>query len=150
MKGLDITGVCLIDDYVDQLMGLLEKGLFRHSADEAACPYCEFKYACYKDMRRMNYLVDSKAGHEIYSGKQNLNKWSGVDQFRKEWKSITLSRQKTFNLKTAAGRKRHFELVMDYGVWLRENRNSLPFRHEYIDELLGEIKDFEKKWSNLS
>jgi len=27
-----------------------------------------------------------------------------------------------------------------------KNRNSLPFYNEYIDELLGEIKEFEKRY----
>ncbi|MEE9610583.1 MAG: PD-(D/E)XK nuclease family protein [Desulfatiglandales bacterium] len=148
--GLDISGVRLIEEYVDHLIGLLENGTFHHSADEMICPYCEFKYACYRDMRRINHLLDSDGDHPIYSGKKNLEKWIEVDEFRKKWKAISRSMQQAFNLKTNAGRKKHFESVMEYGDWLRDRGDSLPFHREYIQELLAKIDDFEKKYPSLT
>ena len=146
MRGLDISGIGLIDEYADCLVRLLEAGCFHHTTDEVLCPHCEFRYACYRDMRRMDYLVHSEVDHHIYSGEKNLEKWRRVDEFRKGWKVIAQSMQKALNLKTHSARARHFEVVMNYRSWLQENGHSLPFHKDYIDELLGKINDFEKEY----
>jgi len=146
IKGLDISGVRLIDDYANQLMEMLEKGRFHHSADELNCGYCDFRYACHKDGRRMDLLLDSGAEHLIYSGRKNLEKWKKVDQFRKEWKKVSQSMQKAFKLKTEVGRRKHFESVMGFRNDLNKRRGSLPFHDEYIDEFLHEIGEFEKRY----
>jgi ATP-dependent helicase/DNAse subunit B len=146
MRGLDISGVRLIDEYADCLVELLEEGCFHHSTDEVLCPHCEFRYACYRDMRRMDHLVHSEVDHHIYSGEKNLEKWRGVDEFRRGWKVTAQSMQKALNLKTHAARTKHFQVVMKYRNWLQENSHSLPFHSEYIDELLGKIKDFEREY----
>lgn len=142
--GLDLSGVRLIDKYADSLMDLVEKGYFHHSADGLRCPLCEYKYACYRNIRRMDHLIDSDEGHRIYSGKENLIKWNKVDAFRERWKGISRSMQQAFNLKTESGRRRHFDSVMEYREWLRENGDSLPFYGEYIEELIQKIDEFEK------
>ena len=147
--GLDISGVRLLDEYAQHLMGILENGYFHHSTDEMICPHCDFRYACYKDMRRMEHLVHEGAGHGIYSGEKNLEKWREVDQFRDKWKAIGRSVQKALSLKTSAGRRRHFDSVMDYRDWLREHADSLPFYSDYVKELLDKIDEFEGKWSEL-
>jgi len=149
VKGLDISGVRLIDDFVDELMEILEEGRFHHSADELNCNYCEFRYACYRDMRRMNDLLDSGVDHNIYSGRKNLNKWKRVDEFKKEWKTTSQSMQKAFNLKTESGRRGHFESVMRFKKKINDNRDSLPFYDDYIDDLLHEIGDFENRYLTL-
>jgi hypothetical protein len=145
-SGLDMSGVRLIDHYVDHLMEIIDRGYFHHSTDEMICPYCEFKYACYKDMRRMNHILDSGIDRQIYSGKKNLEKWEEVDLFRKEWKAVSQSMEKAFTLKTESGRKRHFEKVMRSRDELGKNRDALPFYDDYIDELLKNIDDFEKRY----
>jgi RecB family exonuclease len=145
-RGLDISGVRLIDEYADCLVGLVKEGCFHHSTDEVLCPHCEFRYACYRDMRRMDYLVHSEMEHHIYSGEKNLEKWRRVDEFRKGWKVIALSMRKALNLKTHSARAKHFEVVMDYKNWLQKNGHSLPFRGDYIDELLSKIGHFEKEY----
>ena len=144
--GLDISGVSIMGDYVDQLIKIFEKGRFHQSADEMICPFCQFKYACFKDMRRINHLLDSRVEHQIYSGKKNLEKWRSVDEFRKGWKTVSQSMKKALTLKTESGMRRHFESVMDYGRWLKENHDSLPLKREYIEELFDEIDIFEKKY----
>jgi len=146
MTGLDISGVALIDEYVAHAIGLLVEGSFHHSADEEMCPYCAFKYACYKDMRRMKHLIQSGVNHHIYSGEKNLEKWERVDQLKSEWKTMTRSMQQALNLKTEGARRKHFEAVMDYGDWLRENGNALPFYADYIEELLEKIAAFQKRY----
>jgi hypothetical protein len=146
VSGVDMSGVRLIDDSVDQLMEILERGYLHHSTDEMVCPYCEFKHACYKDMRRMNHILDSGIDRQIYSGRKNLERWEGVDLFRREWTAISQSMQKAFTLKTEPGRKGHFEGVMRYRDELMKNRDSLPFYSDYIDELLQRIDDFEKRY----
>ncbi len=146
MRGVDVSGVALIEEYADQLMGLLDGGYFHHSTDEVLCPYCEFEYACYRDMRRMNHLLYSEGNHHIYSGARNLEKWKRVDDFRREWKAIVLSMQKALHLKTESARRNHFETVLNYRDWLRENRGSLPFYADYIDELLDKIERFEEEY----
>ena len=95
-------------------------------------------------MRRMDHLIGSDVGHRIYSGKENLKKWKKVDEFRKGWKGISRSMQQAFNLKTESARKRHFDTVMEYREWLRENVDTLPFYGEYVGELIQKIDEFEK------
>ncbi|MFC1535466.1 PD-(D/E)XK nuclease family protein, partial [Thermodesulfobacteriota bacterium] len=150
IDGLDISGVSLIDDYSDSLMKILEKGLFHHSADGIECNYCEFRYACHRDIRRIDHLLDSGTEHHIYSGRKNLEKWRRVDQFRKDWKNVLNSMQKAFDLKTESGRRRHFEAVMRFRGEVMDNHESLPFYNEYVDELLGEIEKFVKRYMALS
>jgi RecB family exonuclease len=143
-QGLDLSGIRLIDEYADSLMELVEKGYFHHSADGLKCRFCEYRYACYRNMRRMDHLIGSDRGHRIYSGKENLKKWEKVDEFRKRWKGVSRSMEQAFNLKTESGRRRHFDTVMEYRKWLRENGGSLPFYGEYIEELIRKINEFEK------
>jgi hypothetical protein len=143
-RGLDLSGVSLIDEYVNSLMELMEKGVFHHSADGLRCHFCDYKYACFRNMRRMDHLIVSDEEHAIYSGRENLRKWEKVDEFRKEWKGISKSMQQAFNLKTESGRRRHFDTVMDFREWLRENGDALPFYKEYIEELIQKIDEFEK------
>ena len=150
IKGLDITGVSLMDDYADQLMENLENGCFHHSADGIRCDYCEYARACHMDPRRMDHLLDSGMDEQIYSGIKNLNKWKKVDQFRKEWRKVIESMKKSFDLKSEAGRKRHFESVVDFKAKMAGNRDSLPFHEDYINELIFEIEEFEEKYSSKS
>ena len=146
MRGVDISGVALIGEYADHLMGLLDDGTFHHSTDELLCPYCDFRYACYRDTRRMNNLVHSRVDHHIYSGEKNLEKWKWVEDLRIKWKAISLSMQKALHLKTESARKRHFEMVRNYRDWLRDNGDSLPFYPDYIKELLDKIEHFEAQY----
>jgi RecB family exonuclease len=143
-QGLDLSGVRLIDEYADRLMELVKKGYFHHSADGLRCRFCEFRYACYRNMRRMDHLVSSNEGRRIYSGKENFREWKKVDEFHKGWKGINKSMQRAFNLKTVSGRKRHFDTVIEYRKWLRKNGDCLPFYGEYIEELIQKINEFEK------
>jgi len=146
MKGVDISGVALIDEYADQLVQLLEAGYFHHSTDEVLCPHCEFRYACYRDMRRMKDLVHSEVDHHIYSGENNLKEWESVEDFRREWKAVSLGMQKALQLKTESARRNHFETVMNYREWLRNNVECLPFHRDYIDELLSKIEHFAQEY----
>jgi len=145
-KGLDISGISLIDDYADRLMDTLERGYFHHSADGVECDYCEFMYACHKDLRRMNYLLESGMDHQIYAGAKNLERWADADKFIKRWKDTLEDMQKAFTLKTERGRRGRFEAVMNFYKEVVICRDSLPFRSEYIDELLKKIKEFEKRY----
>jgi hypothetical protein len=146
VKGLDLSGVSLIDYYADTLMDNIEKGYFHHSADGVECAHCDFRYTCHKDERRMDYLLGSGADARIYSGSKNLETWKQVDEFKKEWEDILKSMQKAVTLKTDSARNRHFESVMKFDRELAKRKNSLPFHNEYIDELLAEIKEFEKRY----
>jgi RecB family exonuclease len=146
IKGLDLSGVSMIDEYVDLLLNNLERGYFHHSADGIQCSYCDFNYACHRDFRRMDHLLDSGADHHIYSGLKNLESWKRVDKFRRNWKNILASMQKAIELKTESARKRHFETVLKFGKEMADNRDSLPFHDEYIDKLLHEIDEFEKRY----
>jgi hypothetical protein len=145
-KGLDIKGVRLVDDFVDDLMKLLENGLFHHSTDEVKCRYCEFMYACHKDVRRINYLIDANVEPLIYSGRKNLKRWENMDTLRKELRQIFISMKKAIELKTESARKKHFESVVEYKVEFIKNRDKLPFHDGYIDEILGEIGEFESRY----
>lgn len=142
---LDISGVRLFDVYANALKELLEQGRFHHSADGRNCHYCEFRYACHRDERRMKHLLDRQEGLSIYSGRKNLEKWRAVEDFRKEWKEALKSMQKALTLKTASARTRHAESVLDFRDNIKENRGSLPFHDEYIDELLDRLAEFERR-----
>ena len=96
-----------------------------------------------------DHLIESDGGHRIYSGKENLKEWEKVDEFRKRWKGVSRSMQQAFNLKTESGRRRHFDTVMEYKEWLRENGDSLPFYAEYIEELIQKIEEFEKAFLQI-
>ncbi len=146
IPGLDLSGVRLIDEYVDSLVALVEKGYFHHSTDGLKCRFCEFKYACYRNMRRMDHLIYSDREHNIYSGKKNLEKWKKVDEFRKGWKGIAKSMEQAFHLKTESARRRHFDTVMEYRDRLKVNRDSLPFYREYIEQLIQKMEDFEETY----
>ncbi|MBN2060081.1 MAG: PD-(D/E)XK nuclease family protein [Deltaproteobacteria bacterium] len=149
-EGLDISGVCLIDDFADELFSLIKDGFFHHSADEMTCPFCDFRYACHRDTRRLNYLVDSGAVPNIYSGRKNFERWRKVDLFRGEWKLTRSSMKKAVDLKTSSARQRHYGQVMDFEKYLFENRHELPFYADYIDEILGKINEFYKNLSEDS
>jgi len=149
--GLDIAGVVMLDRYADRLMELIKAGCFHHSADMIDCGYCDFRYACHRDERRMDHLIGSGEDHGIYSGERNLETWKEVDNFRGEWKKVLEGMKKAFNLKTASGRMTHYESVLAFGQKLIESNNSLPFDRKYIDELLREIEDFKNRYlSSLS
>jgi RecB family exonuclease len=145
-NGLDLTGITAMDHYVDQLMELLEDGRFHHSADMIKCEYCDFRYACHRDERRMGYLVASEEDHRIYSGEKNLEMWKEVDSFRKEWKKTVESMEKALSLKTASGRRTRYESVLSHEQKILDCRCSLPLDSECIDELLGEIEEFKKRY----
>jgi ATP-dependent helicase/DNAse subunit B len=149
-RGLDISGVSLMDDYADQLMENMENGCFHHSADGIRCDYCEFKHACHQDPRRMEHLLDSGVDQHIYSGMENLNKWKAVDQFKKDWKKVSESMKKSLELKTESARKRHFESVLNFKEKILNNRDSLPFHDDYIDGLILKIGKYEKDYSSKS
>jgi hypothetical protein len=148
-KGLDISGISLIDDYADRLMDNLERGYFHHSADGVECDYCEFKYACHRDLRRMDQLLESGMGHQIYSGAKNLERWADADRFINRWKDVSADMRKALTLKTERGRRGRFESVMNFAEEVVNSRDSLPFHDEYIDELLNKIKEFEKRYLSV-
>jgi hypothetical protein len=148
-EGLDISGVRLFDDYADQLYSLIEEGRFHHSVEGSECDYCEFRYACHSNLRRMDHLLKSGSDRGIYSGTKNLEKWGRVVKFRKKWKKIRVSMEKALSLKTESGRKNNFEKVMEFRNELENRRDSLPFDDEYINELLDEIKEFKKDYTRL-
>jgi hypothetical protein len=140
--GVDISGVTLIDEFVSALARLIDKGLFHHSADGLTCEYCTYRYACYRNNRRMDFLVETPSGKGIYSGEMNLKRWQEVDDFRKEWKGIRQSMEKIETLKTAPARRRHLETVMEFRNGLDSRRNSLPFTAEYMDSIIEELDLF--------
>jgi ATP-dependent helicase/DNAse subunit B len=144
--GLDLTGVAALDHYANNLMEVLDSGRFHHSAEMVKCGYCDFRYACHRNERRMDHLVQSQKDHGIYSGARNLGIWKQVDDFRKERKKIAESMQKAFSLKREPDRRRHYEAVLEYESRVLDSRYSLPFHDDYIDELLGEIEGFKTSW----
>ena len=144
--GLDISGAGIIDRYADELIELLEAGRFHHSADMLNCGWCDFRYACHMDERRMAHLLDSGGDHGIYSGNRNLESWKELDDFRGKWKKVREGMKKAFNLKTESGRRNHYESVLAFGKNLADNRNSQPLDGEYIDELIAEIEGFQKRF----
>ena len=72
-----------------------------------------------------------------------------MDEFQKERKAASQSMQKAFNMKTESGRRGHFESVMRFREKIKDGRDSLPFHDKYIDELLHDIGDFEKRYLTL-
>ncbi len=131
------------------MTSLIEKGVFHHSADGNTCEFCEYKFACHKNERRMEHLLESRPDLDIYSGNRNLEKWQRVDSFRKEWKKICQSMEKAETLKTASARKKHYEAVVEYRNDLIDRKESLPFTAEYMDSLMDEIDSFEIRYNSL-
>ncbi len=147
-SGMDISGISLIDDFIKELTGLIEKGIFHHSADGLTCDYCDFKYVCHMDKKRMDGLLESRPDIAVYSGNRNQAKWKKADNFKKEWKKILQSMEKAMTLKTASARKKHFETVMEYRNDLIEKRGTLPLTEEYMDSLINDIDCFERQYNS--
>jgi hypothetical protein len=145
--GIDLTGVTLIGDYVNTLMDLLDQGFFHHSTDELMCSFCEFKYACYKDTRRMAHLVDSGTSPQIYSGRKNLEKWKEVEGLQKRWKEVQGTMSEPWEAKKEEKRGKDLEQVLEFKSWLVENRGSLPFEQGYIDGILASIEEYHHSCS---
>ena len=95
----------------------------------------------------MDYLLKSETGDNLYSGEKNLKEWKKVDRFQKEWRNIQESMEKAFNLKTESGRKSHFEKVMGFQAGIVNKQHSLPFDNDYINEVLDDIRGFEKSYT---
>lgn len=142
--GIDLTGVKLIGDYADDLIGLLKRGIFHHSTDEMTCAYCEFKYACHKNSRRMSHLVDAGVFPELYSGRKNMERWKEVEDLRKRWKGIQKKMSDSLKAKKEKLKRVNFEAVMEFKEWLRKRRHSLPFEEHYIDQIIKDIDTFER------
>jgi len=142
--GIDLSGIKLIGDYADGLVSLLKRGIFHHSTDELKCSYCEFRYACYKNTRRMDYLVDSGVFPDLYCGRKNLERWKGVEDFRKKWKEIRKKMGDSVRGRKEAKMRADFEKVAEFKGWLLERRHSLPFDDRYIDQIIKEIEDYQK------
>ncbi|TET52196.1 MAG: hypothetical protein E3J53_03890 [Desulfobacteraceae bacterium] len=140
--GIDLTGVKLIDDYADELMSLLKKGIFHHSTEEMTCSYCEFRYACYKNTRRMAQLIDSGAFPDLYSGRKNLERWKKVEGFRKKWKEIKKKMEHSITTRKEAKKRENLESLLEFKTWIRERRSSLPFHEEYLDQIIEEIEEY--------
>jgi hypothetical protein len=145
--GIDLTGVTLVGEYVNRLMDLLEKGVFHHSTDELMCSFCEFKYACYKNTRRMAHLVDSGASPELYSGRKNLEKWEEVEGLQKSWKEVKRKMAEPLEAKKEEKRREDLEQVQDLKRWLLENRHSLPFNEGYVDGILASIEEYHHSFT---
>ncbi len=144
--GLDLDGVRLLDDFVEHLRRLLAEGSFHHSADEEICPFCEYRYACHQDVRRMAHLVQVTGGNIIYSGERNRARWTSIDEFKRDWKMIGREMELAFSLKTAAAREKHFRRVVDYGRSLTDRAHAVPLKGGFIKERLKEIEAFEKEY----
>jgi CRISPR/Cas system-associated exonuclease Cas4 (RecB family) len=144
--GIDLSGIKLIGDYADRLISLLKRGIFHHSTDELICSFCEFKYACYKNTRRMAHLVDSGAYPDLYSGRKNLERWKKAESFQKMWKEIQKKMDDSANMKKEVTRRDNFEKVMEFKEWLEANRQSLPFDERYIDQIIEKIGDYQKSF----
>jgi RecB family exonuclease len=142
--GIDLSGINLIGKYADRLMGLLRGGVFHHSTDELSCSYCGFQYACYKNPRRMHYLVDSGAFPDLYSGRKNLEKWREVESLRREWREI--QRRMDDPLKRGEARSADFQRVMEFKEWLQRRRLSLPLDENYMDQMIGEIEEYQRRY----
>jgi len=145
--GIDLSGIKLIGDYADRLISLLERGVFHHSTDELTCSYCEFKYACYKNTRRMDHLIDSGGFPDLYSGRKNLERWKEVEDFRKRWKDIQKKMGDSLRTEKEAKRRENFDNVRAFEEWLHEQRSSLPFDEKYIDRIIQEIEGYRKSFS---
>jgi len=143
-KGLDMSGVQIIGDYVDHLMALMEEGSFHHSTDELQCEFCDFRYTCYRDNRRMNFLINIGPKQKIYSGQRNLEQWKEIDAFRKKIKDVNRSLEKSFSLKTEQARQKHREAVRLFCQWLKDNKEKLPISSAYLDEIIQQLDVFNK------
>jgi len=141
--GIDLTGVTLTGEYVNTLMDLLDQGVFHHSVDEAVCSFCDFRYACYKNMRRMAYLVDSGASPALYSGRKNLERWKEVEGFQKRWKEVQAKMAEPWKAKKDKKRSKDLEQVLKFKQWLEEKLHSLPLDQNYIDEILASIEEYQ-------
>jgi hypothetical protein len=141
-SGIDLTGVKLVGEYVNTLMDLLDKGVFHHSIDELMCSFCEFKYACYKNIRRMDHLVDSGISPALYSGRKNLEKWKVVEGVQKRWKEVQRKMAQPLEAKKEEKRRKDLEQVLEFKSWLMEERHSLPFDEGYIDGILASIEEY--------
>jgi len=148
--GIDITGVLLFGIYADKLMELIEAGNFHHSADMIKCDYCDFRYACHRDERRIAHLVSSRDDHGIYSGERNLETWKDADNFTGEWKKVRESMKKAFDLKTVSARKNRYESVLAFEQKLHETGYSRTFDREFLNGLIDEIEDFKKRYLSSS
>ena len=144
--GVDLSGIRLMGDYADRLISLLKRGIFHHSTDELVCSYCEFRYACHKNTRRMGCLIDSGAFPDLYSGRKNLERWKEVDSFRKKWKEIQKKMDDPSKTRKEAKRRANFENIMEFRAWLEENRQSLPFDAEYMDHIIEEIEEYHRSF----
>jgi hypothetical protein len=129
-------------EYVNTLMDLLDEGVFHHSTDELMCSYCEFRYACYKNTRRMAYLVDTGTSPELYSGKKNLEKWKEVEGFQKRWKEVQGKMTEPLEAKREERRMKDLEQALEFKKWLSEKRHSLPLDQGYIDGILTSIEEY--------
>ena len=140
--GMSLSGVKLIGDYADELTALVKAGVFHHSTDEMTCSFCDFKYACYTNTRRMAHLVDAGVFPGLYSGKKNLLRWKGVDDFRRRWKEIRKKMADTPAAKTEPTRNKRLESIRGFGDWLRANRTSLPFYEDYLDRITEDVESY--------
>jgi hypothetical protein len=144
--GIDLSGVTLIEDYINRLMHLLKKGIFHHSTDELHCSFCEFKYACYKHTRRMAHLVDSGAFPDVYSGRKNLEKWKEVEDVQKKWKDMKMRMDRSSKAEKGAKGREDFDTVIEFKEWLLKNRHSLPFDEGYIDRMRATIEEYQSSF----
>ena len=142
--GIDLSGVKLIDDYADELMSLVKKGVFHHSTEEMTCSYCEFRYACYKNTRRMAQLVDSGAFPDLYSGRKNLERWIDVEDFKKRWKEIRKRMEVSRGADKEPARIKDLESICEFKEWLNARRSSLPYYEEYLEQISKEIETYLK------
>jgi RecB family exonuclease len=142
--GISLAGVKLIGDYADELIALLKAGVFHHSTDEMTCSFCDFKYACYKNTRRMAHLVDSGVFPDLYSGKKNMVRWKRVDDFRRRWKEIKKRMAHAPAAEKEPTRNRRLESIREFGDWLKANRTSLPFYEDYLDGIIEEVESYLK------
>ncbi len=142
-KGVDLSGITLIGDYADRLRDQIASGVFHYSADMNPCAYCDFKYACYGDSRRMRHLVDSGTSAHIYSGRKNMELWEKVQAFQKRWKEI----RKTLNSLSGGGKKSGDELarVSEFKRWLEQNGKHLHLEPEYIHSISEEIEQVQAR-----
>jgi hypothetical protein len=142
--GVSISGVKLIGDYADGLITLLKKGVFHHSTDEMTCSFCDFKYACYKNTRRMAHLVDSGGFPDLYSGKKNKVRWREVDDFRTRWKAVRKKMADASAAEKEPTKNKRLESIREFGDWLKASRTSLPFYQEYLDGIIEEVESYLK------
>ncbi len=143
-RGIDLSGVKLIGDYADEIISLVKRGIFHHSTEEMTCSYCEFRYACYKNTRRMAHLIDSGTLSDAYSGKKNLERWKKVENVRKRWNEIQRKMDDSRTVKQESKRREVLERAVDFKNWLVEKRSSLPFDQLYITQIIERIEAFEK------